>query len=272
MIEKFKQLLEGALAFFQVRAPSKTEERRRLIRLRCDYTVQCVVEQQQFEAHIIDMGLNGMRLRMNHKLKPGSNVFVYHPTRSERIENEYVLCLVRWSRKRRESEELETGLQYADTPGNMRRSWVKFLLKELGFDACIDYKAGNLWKDIKEATPKGVDCLFENVGGEIFDTLLARMNAFSRIALCGLIAQYNSEPYPMKNIGSVLVNRIRMQGFIVSEHMERWPQALKELGQGVATGKIKYRETVAEGLENAPKAFIGLLKGANLGKQLVKLI
>jgi NADPH-dependent curcumin reductase CurA len=76
----------------------------------------------------------------------------------------------------------------------------------------------------------------------------------------------------MKNIGSVLVNRIRMQGFIVSEHMERWPQALKELGQGVATGKIKYRETVAEGLENAPKAFIGLLKGANLGKQLVKLI
>jgi len=134
MIEKFKQLLEGALAFFQVRSTSKTEERRRLIRLRCDYTVQCVVEQQQFEAHIIDMGLNGMRLRMNHKLKPGSNVFVYHPTRSERIENEYVLCLVRWSRKRRESEELETGLQYADTPGNMRRSWVKFLLKELGFD------------------------------------------------------------------------------------------------------------------------------------------
>jgi NADPH-dependent curcumin reductase CurA len=76
----------------------------------------------------------------------------------------------------------------------------------------------------------------------------------------------------MKNIGSVLVNRIKMQGFIVSEHMERWPVALAELGQGVATGKIKYRETVAQGLENAPKAFIGLLKGANLGKQLVKLI
>ncbi len=148
----------------------------------------------------------------------------------------------------------------------------RYVVEELGFDACVDYKAGNLWKDIKEATPQGIDCLFENVGGEIFDTLLARMNAFSRIALCGLIAQYNSEPYPMKNIGSVLVNRIRMQGFIVSEHMERWPQALKELGQGVATGKIKYRETVAEGLENAPKAFIGLLKGANLGKQLVKLI
>ena len=148
----------------------------------------------------------------------------------------------------------------------------RYVVDELGFDACVDYKAGNLWKDIKEATPKGIDCLFENVGGEIFDTLLGRMNAFSRIALCGLISQYNSEPHAMKNIGSVLVNRIKMQGFIVSEHMERWPTALDELGQGVATGKIKYRETVAQGLENAPKAFIGLLKGANLGKQLVKLI
>jgi len=148
----------------------------------------------------------------------------------------------------------------------------RYVVDELGFDACVDYKAGNLWKDIKAATPDGIDCLFENVGGEIFDTLLGRMNAFSRIALCGLIAQYNSEPWPMKNIGSVLINRIKMQGFIVSEHMERWPVALQELGQGVATGKIKYRETVAQGLENAPKAFIGLLKGANLGKQLVKLI
>ena len=148
----------------------------------------------------------------------------------------------------------------------------RYVVDELGFDACVDYKAGNLWKDIKAATPQGIDCLFENVGGEIFDTLLGRMNAFSRIALCGLISQYNSEPHAMKNIGSVLVNRIKMQGFIVSEHIERWPVALAELGQGVATGKIKYRETVANGLENAPKAFIGLLKGANLGKQLVKLI
>jgi NADPH-dependent curcumin reductase CurA len=148
----------------------------------------------------------------------------------------------------------------------------RYVVDELGFDACVDYKAGNLWKDIKAATPQGIDCLFENVGGEIFDVLLGRMNAFSRIALCGLISQYNSEPHAMKNIGSVLVNRIKMQGFIVSEHMERWPVALQELGQGVATGKIKYRETVAQGLENAPQAFIGLLKGANLGKQLVKLI
>jgi hypothetical protein len=148
----------------------------------------------------------------------------------------------------------------------------RYVVDELGFDACVDYKAGKLWQDIKAATPDGIDCLFENVGGEIFDTLLGRMNAFSRIALCGLIAQYNTEPYPMRNIGSVLINRIKMQGFIVSEHLERWPVALAELGQGVASGKIKYRETVAQGLENAPQAFIGMLKGANLGKQLVKLI
>ena len=147
----------------------------------------------------------------------------------------------------------------------------RYVVEELGFDACIDYKAGKLWEDLKAATPKGIDALFENVGGEIFDTLLGRMNAFSRIALCGLIAQYNSEPYPMKNLGSVLVNRIRLQGFIVSDHLALWPRALQELAQGVAAGHIRYRETIAQGLENAPQAFIGLLKGANLGKQLVKL-
>lgn len=134
MLQKLKQLLEGALAFFQVRSTSKGEERRRLIRLRCAYKVQCVVEQQQFEGQILDMGLNGMRLKVSQRLKPGGNIFVFHPTSNNQVENEYVLCLVRWSRKRRDSDDFESGLQYADTPGNMRRSWVKFLLKELGFD------------------------------------------------------------------------------------------------------------------------------------------
>ncbi|MDP1733437.1 MAG: zinc-binding dehydrogenase, partial [Sulfuritalea sp.] len=142
---------------------------------------------------------------------------------------------------------------------------------ELGFDACIDYKAGKLREDLKAATPKGIDCVFENVGGEIFDTLLTRMNPFSRIAVCGLIAQYNSAPYPMQNIGSVLINRIKMQGFIVSDDLTRWPPALKEIAGHVASGKIKYRESVAEGLAAAPAAFISLLKGGNFGKQLVKL-
>jgi NADPH-dependent curcumin reductase CurA len=147
----------------------------------------------------------------------------------------------------------------------------RYVVDVLGFDACIDYKAGNLRGDLKAATPNGIDCLFENVGGEIFDTLLTRMNPFSRIALCGLISQYNSAPYPLQNIAAVLISRIKMQGFIVSEHMERWPVALQELGGHVLSGRIKYRETVAEGLAAAPAAFISLLKGGNFGKQLVKL-
>jgi len=148
----------------------------------------------------------------------------------------------------------------------------RYVVEELGFDACVDYKAGDLWRDLQAATPQGIDCLFENVGGEIFDTLLLRMNAFSRIALCGLVSEYNAtEPYAMKNIRSLLANRIRLQGFIVSEQLERWPPALAELVAGVAAGKIKYRETVANGLEAAPRALLGLLKGENFGKQLVKL-
>jgi leukotriene B4 12-hydroxydehydrogenase/15-oxo-prostaglandin 13-reductase len=147
-----------------------------------------------------------------------------------------------------------------------------YVVKELGFDACVDYKAGRLNDDLKAALPDGVDCYFENVGGEILDAALRRMNAFSRIAVCGLISQYNAtEPYGVKAIQSILTNRIRMQGFIVSDRMELWPKALPELAGWVAAGKIKYRETVTQGLENAPKAFIGLLKGENLGKQLVKL-
>lgn len=133
LFQALKQLLDGVLAFFQERGP-RSEERRRLIRLRCDYAVQCVMEQEQFAGHVADMGLNGMRLQVEQKLKPGSKIFVYHPAQGDKVENEYVLCLVRWCRKRREGELYDLGLQYVDTPGNMRRSWVKFLLKELGFD------------------------------------------------------------------------------------------------------------------------------------------
>ena len=147
-----------------------------------------------------------------------------------------------------------------------------YVVKELGFDACVDYKAGRLNDDLKAATPNGIDCYFENVGGEILDAVLRRMNAFSRIAVCGLISQYNAtEPYGVKTFQSILVNRIKVQGFIVSDRMELWAKALPELISWVASGKIKYRESVAEGLENEPKAFIGLLKGENFGKQLVRL-
>ena len=147
-----------------------------------------------------------------------------------------------------------------------------YVVKELGFDACADYKAGRLNDELKAALPDGADCYFENVGGEILDAVLRRMNAFSRIAVCGLISQYNAtEPYGVKTFQSILTNRIKVQGFIVSDRMELWAKALPELAGWVAAGKIKYRESVAQGLENAPRAFIGMLKGENLGKQLVRL-
>jgi NADPH-dependent curcumin reductase len=148
-----------------------------------------------------------------------------------------------------------------------------YVTAELGFDACVDYKAGNLYADLKAAVPGGIDVVFENVGGEIFDTELRLMNAFSRITVCGLVSQYNAtEAYPMQNLRSVLVNRIRMQGFIVSDRMELWPRATAELAGWLKAGRLRYRESVANGLARAPAAFIGMLKGQNFGKQLVKLI
>jgi NADPH-dependent curcumin reductase len=146
------------------------------------------------------------------------------------------------------------------------------VVNELGFDACIDYKAGNLTRDLAAATPKGIDINFENVGGEILDAIALRLNPFARIPLCGLISQYNEvRPRGMDNLVMLLINRVRLQGFIVSDYMARAGEALGDLAQWVGAGKIKYRETVADGLSNAPRAFIGMLKGANLGKQVVKL-
>lgn len=147
-----------------------------------------------------------------------------------------------------------------------------YVTDELGFDACVDYKAGQLGADLRAALGDGAHCLFENVGGEIFDRLLGLMRPFGRIALCGMISDYNAtEPYAMRNVRAVLVQRLKLQGFIVSEHMELWPQALRELGAAAATGKLHWRETVAEGLEQAAQAFIGLLRGENFGKQLVRV-
>lgn len=152
----------------------------------------------------------------------------------------------------------------------------KYAVDELGFDACIDYKlhqdAASLSRALKDACPQGIDGHFENVGGMVMDAVLTRMNAFGRIALCGMIAGYDGQPMPMAYPALILTNRLKIQGFIVSEHMEVWPEALKELGTLVGTGKLRPRETVALGLEAAPEAFLGLLKGKNFGKQLVKLI
>ena len=152
----------------------------------------------------------------------------------------------------------------------------KYAVEELGFDACIDYKQHSdvkaMSKALKEACPNGIDGYFENVGGWIMDAVMLRMNAFSRIALCGMIAGYDGAPLPMANPALMLINRMKVEGFIVSEHMEVWPDALKELGTLVGTGKLRPRETIAQGIAAAPEAFLGLLKGKNFGKQLVKLI
>jgi NADPH-dependent curcumin reductase len=150
-----------------------------------------------------------------------------------------------------------------------------YVRDELGFDACIDYKQhrdfASLAAALDAAAPQGVDGLFENVGGLIMDVVLSRMNAFGRVALCGLISGYEGEPLTIHNARLLLTQRLKLQGFIVSEHMALWPAALKELGAGVASGQLKYRETVAPGLAAAPEAFLGLLKGRNFGKQLVKI-
>jgi NADPH-dependent curcumin reductase CurA len=152
------------------------------------------------------------------------------------------------------------------------RQKCDYVTRELGFDACVDYKAANLAEALRQACPAGVDVYFDNVGGEIFDTLLAQMNLHSRIVVCGLISDYNAaEPYRLRNWRSVLVNRIKLQGMIVFDWKERYGEALKALGGYFAEGKLKYRESVVEGLENAPRGLVALLKGENFGKQLVKL-
>ena len=124
---------------------------------------------------------------------------------------------------------------------------------------------------LKAATPNGIDGYFENVGGAVLDAALGRMNDFGRIAVCGMISGYDGAPIPLRNPSVILTSRLRVEGFIVSEHMDVWPAALAELATLVAGGRLKYRETIAEGLESAPEAFLGLLKGKNFGKQLVKL-
>ncbi len=151
-----------------------------------------------------------------------------------------------------------------------------YLVQELGFDAAIDHRqhsdAKSLSAALKAACPSGIDGYFENVGGMILDAVLLRMNAFGRIALCGMIAGYDGAPLPLSHPALLLVNRLKIQGFIVSEQMQVWPEALAELAGLVASGKLRPRESIAQGIEAAPQAFLDLLKGRNFGKQLVQLV
>jgi NADPH-dependent curcumin reductase CurA len=143
----------------------------------------------------------------------------------------------------------------------------EYVTRELGFDACLDYKAGRLREELKD-----IDVYFDNVGGEILDIALTRMKLFGRIVVCGMIADYNAtEPYRVKNLRAVLVNRLKIQGMIVFDWKDRYGEALKALVGYYAAGKLKTRESVVEGLANAPQGLIALLKGGNFGKQLVNL-
>jgi NADPH-dependent curcumin reductase CurA len=168
----------------------------------------------------------------------------------------------------------ERGCRTVGTAGGAEK--CKYAVDELGFDACIDYKqysdTASLSAAIADACPKGIDGYFENVGGTVLNAVLPRMNAFGRVAVCGMIAGYNGAPVPLTHPALILMQRLKIEGFIVSEHMEVWPAALAELGALVASGKLRARESIAQGLENAPEAFLGLLKGKNFGKQIVKLI
>jgi NADPH-dependent curcumin reductase CurA len=155
--------------------------------------------------------------------------------------------------------------------GKHKCAW---LTSELGFDAAVDYKDGAVFKALRAAAPNGVDVYFDNVGGDILEACLAQMNNRGRIACCGAISQYDGVPSatgPRGVPGLIVVKRLTMQGFIVMDYMARRDEALRDLQSWVASGKLKVQEDVIDGLENTPKALIGLLAGENRGKRMVKV-
>ncbi len=149
----------------------------------------------------------------------------------------------------------------------------RYVTQELGFDACVDYKAGNLAADLKAAAPKGIDVYFENVGGDILDTVLMQMNLFGRIPVCGLISAYNATSVPdgPKNLRAVLTQRLRVQGLIVFDWANRVPEAIAQLGAWHKEGKLKIREDVREGLDTFPDVLNLLYTGGNHGKLVLKV-
>lgn len=150
----------------------------------------------------------------------------------------------------------------------------RWLTEELGFDAAVDYKSDNLFRALKAAAPKGIDVYFDNVGGDMLEACLALMNQRGRIACCGAISQYDGTPSatgPRGVPGLIVVKRLIMQGFIVMDYFDQREQALKDLQAWVAAGRLKVQEDIIEGLENTPRALIGLLAGDNRGKRMVRL-
>ena len=151
---------------------------------------------------------------------------------------------------------------------------IKYITEELGFDEGINYKkVKNIRKALKKACPDGVDIYFDNVGGPISDAVLTLINNRARIVICGQIALYNDEKLPEGPLPQMqlLIKRARMEGFIVFDYQENFPKAYKELAGWIKEGKLKYRESITEGFENIPDAFLGLFTGENTGKQVVRV-
>jgi len=154
--------------------------------------------------------------------------------------------------------------------GPAKCEWV---VNELGFDACIDYKGGNVRQGLKEHCPDGVDVYFDNVGGEILDHVLAKLARGARIVICGAVSQYNNMQAIQgpKNYMSLLVNRARMEGMVVFDYADRFPQAVAELAGYLKDGRMKSREDVMKGLDNFPEALLKLFSGENFGKLVLEL-
>ncbi len=147
----------------------------------------------------------------------------------------------------------------------------RHLIEDLGFDAAVDYKRDDWREQLAAATPDGIDVNFENVGGEIMEAVMARMNLFSRMPLCGMISGYNSGEPMRADYSPILMRRIEIRGFIVIDFMEKFAEGAMQLAQWVVEGKLKHRETIVEGLENAPVAVNRLFDGQNIGKLVVKV-
>ncbi|ONI90448.1 NADP-dependent oxidoreductase [Saccharothrix sp. ALI-22-I] len=149
---------------------------------------------------------------------------------------------------------------------------VKYLVDELGFDAAFNYKNGPVGELLAEAAPDGIDVYFDNVGGEHLEAAITAFNPHGRAALCGAISNYNTkDPVGVRNIGLAVGKRLNLRGFLVRDHEHLREQFVREVGGWIAEGKLRYQETVTEGLDRAPEAFIGMLRGENTGKALVTL-
>ena len=154
-----------------------------------------------------------------------------------------------------------------------------YVKQELGFDVCLDHRSPDLAAELKDACPRGIDVYFENVGGKVFDAIFPQLNPFARIPVCGLIADYNELPgarpaapdWAPTILRNILVKRLTFRGFIVTDFNDKYSDFIRDMSQWHSEGRVQHREFIAEGIECSPEAFIGLLKGANFGKQLVRV-